>query len=865
MIDQAEHEAFWEVFKRSPLFADWKGAEAGLSAQFHRMDRPASAIIFHAGEMADFLYLVGSGTIQETLQHEGVIWMQREYRTGEYFGQHALFGERHISDAVALSDVVLYAIPASELRAALERNPGLQEALLHEKRASRLRSIPLFRELSDGELMRLTLVVQEIECQANVELPLDRQPGLYIIDYGQIKVDGPAGFERADWRLTAGNFFLTEDVLYGARCAASRARAHLPSRLFYLPAEYSERLIPAFPDVGRLVSAPLDIARELTVVPLFERLDPEQRLHVAQFVGWGFVPEQQNITTQGGVGHSFVILREGAAIRTSVDEQGRPRPRDRLDAGQYYGETSLLQGKPRDATVRAVSARSRDGHTLVRGADVLTLDRRDLQYAFDERKSLWRSGVELFDRFEKKQEKGRKYEWQSEGETIVWEGRRHKLWLIIPEAQLALAGVLLFLLIRVVLADDLNAQLISGIIILAGLLLIGGWIWYDFFDDYYIVTNRRVARRDRIVLLFTESLLEAPIETVQDTDIKQNFWGRFFDYGDLTIRTAAKMGGLEFRHVPTPEVVKRFVLEGKAAAVAVARGQQWEIFRRNLMAGLRIVLLIPERQRALGDVQFMTPQQKRLAWLRRLLPSRSGSPLRRLPTRENTLPVKLLLAISRPLPTRLRKAIAGTISTSAPSPQPGENMWRKHPLNLVMRAGTPIVGMAVMILALFALPTLAELLGLAWTGLLLAWGVLTIFFAGWLWWRVEDYLNDIYIVTDEKIIDIEMKPLGLDYNRREGSLERVQTVNTEQKGILARVFNYGNVIIRTAAEGEAYDFIMVPDPSRVQQVIFQKMDNLRQRQEAKRIAERQRELIDSLRVYDELRAARERSGGGLTS
>ncbi len=864
MIDPADREGFWEAFKRSSLFADWSGAEVGLSIQFLKVIRPAGGIIFRADDPADFLYLVGNGTVQETLKHDGVIWMQREYGPGDYFGQHALFHERHISDAVALADdTVLYAIPASEVRTALERNPGMREALLQEKRASRLRSIPLFRELSDGELMRLTLEVREIECKAGEELPLQRQPGLYIIDYGQIAVTGPASLDRDGWRLTAGNFFLTEGVTYGARCAAHSARGHLPSRLFYLPAAYSDRLIPAFPDVGRLVAAPLDIAKELADIPLFKKLNPEQRQHLAQFVGWGFVPEPQNITTQGGVGHSFVILREGAAIVTSVDEQARPRPKSRLDAGQSYGATSLLQGKPRDATVRAVSARSRDGHTLLRGADVLTLDRRDLQYAFDEAKHLWRPGVELYDQFERIREEQRKYAWQSEGETIAWEGRRHPLWLIIPEVELALAGVLLFLLLAWFSGEDPNVLFISGIILLAGLLLVGGWLWYDFFDDYYVVTNRRVARRDRIALLFTETLLEAPIETVQDANINQNFWGRFFDYGDLTIRTAAKTSGLEFRHVPTPEQVKRYVLEGKSIATTVQRSQQREIFRRNLMAGLRLVLLIPERQRALGDVQFMTPRQQSLMWLRRLLPRRAGAKVQRLPRRENTLPVRLLLTVSKPLPTRLRRALAGAVSTSAPPPDPGHNIWRKHPLNLLMRAWVPLVGLALMILALIALPALAELAGLSWAGLLLPWGVLTLFFAGWLWWRVEDYLNDLYIVTDEKIIDIEMKPLGLDYNRREGSLERVQTVNTVQKGLLAKIFDYGNVIIRTAAEGEAYDFIMVPNPRRVQQIIFQKMDALRQQQEAKRIAEQQQTLIDSLRVYDELRGARERQGGGI--
>lgn len=864
MLDQADRQAFWEIFKGSPLFKEWKTAEAELSYQFEKIERKPTQTVFRAGESAEYLYLVGSGTVHETLKHDGVIWLHREYKRGDHFGQHALFGDNHLSDAVALTDVVLFAMPASDLRTALERNLGLHETLLQEKRASRLRAIPLFRELSDAELVRLAQVMEEDTHQTGTELPLRDKKGLYIIDYGQIEVAGPASLERPEWRLTAGNFFLTEGVLFGQRCVAAQARARLDSHIFFLPATYSDRLIPAFRDVGLLAAAPLDIVAVLDKAPLFsgQRMTAEQRWHLAQFFAWGFVPDRQNISTQGAVGHSFVILREGAGVASSVDEQGRMRPHNHLQAVQSYGETSLLQGRQRDATVRAVIGRSENGRPPVRGADVLTLDRRDLQYAFNQRKDLWRSGVDLFDRFEKVREVRRQFEWQTEGEAIIWQGRRHPLWLILPQLRLTLILAGLLLLATVIPGMTTSALVIFGGIILAIGLVIGLYLVYDYRDDYYAVTNRRVARRDRIVLLFTETLMEAPIETVQDANIKQYFWGRFFDFGDLTIRTAAKVGALEFLHVPAPDVIKRHILEGRALAAAVARGQQREIFRRNLLTGLRLVLPIPERQRALGEVEPGEAPQQRLARLWRFWRwrRRPKSALRQLPSRQNTVPVRLLLFVTRPLPGRLRKALAGAIASSVPVMQLGENLWRKHPIILIIRAWLPVVGL-VALLAL--LPMLSALFGdfdLPMAMWFLPWLLLMIICAGRLWWVVEDYFNDVYIVTDEKIIDIEMKPLGLSYNRREGSLERVQTVNTVQDGIFEKMLDYGNVFIRTAAEGEAFDFIMIPNPRHVQQVIFQKMDALRQRQEAKRVTDRQQELVESLKVYDDLRAASERAG-----
>ncbi len=193
---------------------------------------------------------------------------------------------------------------------------------------------------------------------------------------------------RSGFRLTAGNFFLTEGTCGPRPCIATDATATLTSHLFYLPSEHVGRLIGAFPDIGQLTARPLDIAAELTKVPLFNGtgMTDTHRQHLAQFVGWSFVPERQNVTSQGVVGHSFVILRDGAAVVSSLDEQGRLRPRTYLSRGQHYGSTSLLEGKTRDVTVRAVVAPAR-GLLGVRGADVLTLDRRDLEFAFAERRT----------------------------------------------------------------------------------------------------------------------------------------------------------------------------------------------------------------------------------------------------------------------------------------------------------------------------------------------------------------------------------------------------------------------------------------------------------------------------------------------
>jgi uncharacterized membrane protein YdbT with pleckstrin-like domain len=103
--------------------------------------------------------------------------------------------------------------------------------------------------------------------------------------------------------------------------------------------------------------------------------------------------------------------------------------------------------------------------------------------------------------------------------------------------------------------------------------------------------------------------------------------------------------------------------------------------------------------------------------------------------------------------------------------------------------------------------------------LFLPWLVALVAAGFWLWWQYTDWHNDIYVLTDEKIIDIEMKPLGIDSKRREGSLERVQNVDAKQRGLTSVIFDYGDVVISTAAGDEGYTFLMVPHPKKVQALV----------------------------------------------
>lgn len=82
-----------------------------------------------------------------------------------------------------------------------------------------------------------------------------------------------------------------------------------------------------------------------------------------------------------------------------------------------------------------------------------------------------------------------------------------------------------------------------------------------------------------------------------------------------------------------------------------------------------------------------------------------------------------------------------------------------------------------------------------------------------------DYYLDVWIITSERIIDIEQKTL---FHREisEISLDRVQNVTVEVPGFTATVLKFGNMKIQTAGAGE-FTISKVTDFNQAKDLILQ--------------------------------------------
>lgn len=89
------------------------------------------------------------------------------------------------------------------------------------------------------------------------------------------------------------------------------------------------------------------------------------------------------------------------------------------------------------------------------------------------------------------------------------------------------------------------------------------------------------------------------------------------------------------------------------------------------------------------------------------------------------------------------------------------------------------------------------------------------FFILWL-----DYYLDAWIVTNERIINIEQRGF---FTRKisELKLTKIQDVTSEIIGVIPTLLNYGNIYVQTAGETERFTFYQIPNPTYVKNVIVE--------------------------------------------
>ncbi len=545
-----------------------------------------------------------------------------------------------------------------------------------------------------------------------------------------------------------------------------------------------------------------NIVNQLEQVSLFVNLEKGDLKAVAQLFKRSQHPAGSEICRQGYPGSKAYIVESGELRVVHINPQGMRQNVAQMGAGAFFGETSLLLGEPRDATVE-----------VVQDAVLLTLDKDDLDQLMHERPSVL-AALDISPEVKRKQS-AHHFSWQDPDEIIIAHLHKHK-WVLARHIIFPIFVLLVDLAgcgyywsphndnLWVLIAGVLLALIPLGFIL---------YLYLDHKNDHYVVTNKRVVHEEH-VLIFKEARVEAPLRAVQDIQESQvGLLAQIGDFGDLIIETAGEHGHVVFREIPDPEGTREAILKQIDRVQAGARAREISALRTVVRRHFGIS---SDEEQTTAPAEAPPKQRFKLktpAWL-----------------------LAFLQVLTYFLPP-LRHEQGDTIT------------WRKHWIALLKPIALPT-------LLIFA-ATVAATITIwrspdHWMSTLIVYGAALVFLFPWWLWKFDDWQNDIYQVTTTRIIDVERLPFYLREDRREASLGMIQNISLEIPDFVAKLLNYGSVTIETAGIG-AFTFNLVKDPRSVQAEIFRRMDAFQERQRQSELERHQAEMLDWFSAYERVR------------
>ena len=545
---------------------------------------------------------------------------------------------------------------------------------------------------------------------------------------------------------------------------------------------------------------PNDLAKQLKQTTLFAELSRDDLKAVAKLVKREQYPAGSVICQQGRLGLTAYLVESGELRVLHIDPQGVEQEVARLGTGAYFGETSLLLGERRDATVE-----------VVQDATLLYLNKGEFDQLLHERPSVLKA-LQMRPDVAKKR-RAKRFKWQDPDEIVIV--RLHKHNAILIRNLVFPSFVLLIDLVGCghwYLQSGATLALTVGALLALIPLLFALYLIVDHRNDNYIVTNKRVVHEEQVPLI-RELRTETSLRTVQDIQqLQEGLLAQVFKFGDLIIETAGERGHVVFRQIPDPAEVREAIFEQIQRVLAGARAEERAAIRDVLRR--QFGTQVPEDQ---ATVPEMPPAKRRFkltvpAWL--------------------IAPLRVFTYFLPPL----RHEQGDTIT------------WRKHWIALIRPIALPTALIAaatpISVYLLFHAPS-------NWASILTGYGVTLIFLFPWWIWRFDDWQNDVYQVTATRIIDVERLPFYLREERREASLGMIQNINLEIPGLLGKLLNYGSVTIETAGAG-AFTFECVKDPRGVQAEIFRRVEAFQRWQRQAEAERRRAELLDWFTVYDQV-------------
>ncbi len=483
----------------------------------------------------------------------------------------------------------------------------------------------------------------------------------------------------------------------------------------------------------------------------------------------------------GFPGRNFFLIVSGQIILQDDDQNSSV-----IKAKGHFGEQAIFKEGVRSETAQALEK-----------SVILAVNKRGFMAILSAYPSIKSriSAMKISDTILQNHE----FPWIGADETVRFVDRKHinvfYTQIMLPLVFLILTGIGAILL-------NLNLGLFLPITFLIfGLWSI--WLWFDWRNDFYLVTSERAAWVEKVIWLHDQRR-EVPLQSILSVNISTNQIQRLFGYGDVIIRTYT--GNIPMRNAAHPKMLLYLVSE--AQEIVKTRAQRIETSNINQTIRTRLGLsgnsISPETAPEFTDLEM------------------EGGPQ----LTETITPLQEFINLFR-----ARYELNGVIN------------YRKHIFILIWNSWWLLLAFAGLVVSFIA--RLVGLLTYPSLPLILILFAVNLVALGYVF---ADWANDRFQITDKLIIDLDRKPFGRE-TKRSALLENVLSLDYKRENIIQRLFDFGTVAINVG--DIQLDFEHVAHPITVQNEIFERYNTAVKQKEKEDAHRRRDDMVEFLAAYHE--------------
>jgi uncharacterized membrane protein YdbT with pleckstrin-like domain len=500
-----------------------------------------------------------------------------------------------------------------------------------------------------------------------------------------------------------------------------------------------------------------------------------------------FFPSEKMVYLEGTPALFFYILYQGQ-VEIMKEKHHALFQLNNLREGFSFGEDALTKSQKRQTSARAIT----DVILIKISKEILTqVGKRNTAF--------WNNTNTMITSYDYLVRKTINL---GKDETVCYIGQPHPIIVVLKMvfALLAVFGLSILLIIL------FNSGLLTYHILMwgGGMLAVTaivwiGWQFLEWSNDLFFFTDKRIINKQRSLFSY-EIKQETPISAIESVQARRSFLGRELDFGDLEIRTFT--GSMRLPFVPEISSVQHMLTYLTERRKDLWEAEEKQTFEKDIRERIT-------QRASVGETGFENH------------PDISSS------------------QISSP---------DSTSQSLGDLEAPRDIVYRTHWTILFAKMFIPMLLLiSHMLLYLFLAVNQIEIIkNTAFNMILL---INSIVLLSWSAYSFFDWRNDVYIITEDQLIDIDRRPFGME-EKRAAPINNIQSIRYKRNGIFGLLLNFGTVYTRIG--DEEFTFDNVHRPAEVQEALFTAKERFHQIEEDAEKSAQRKKAVDWIDSYHQI-------------